>query len=96
MKAASWIAGFLTCAVLLLMPLAYATPTDPSWISGFWDDGDYDDVVCLVASSAGTTSVHGGHAAPSTIVVGPLIERDRGRRLAPRSSAAPTRAPPTA
>src|SRR3989442_5265679 len=31
-------------------PLAYASPPDPAWIAGFWDDGDYDDVVLLATS----------------------------------------------
>ena len=27
------------------LPLAYATPPDPTWIAGFYDDDDGDDVV---------------------------------------------------
>ncbi len=28
-----------------LTPLAYASPPDPSWVRGIYDDADYDDVV---------------------------------------------------
>src|SRR5439155_26820372 len=34
-------------------PLAYASPPDPAWIAGFWNDGDYDDGVLLVTSGVG-------------------------------------------
>jgi len=49
-----------TSAVVLLLllvvgtltPMAYASPPDPSWIKGVYDDGDFDDVVVLVTSGA--------------------------------------------
>lgn len=96
MKPASWIAVLVGLCVLLSTPLAYGTPPDPGWISGFWDDGDHDNVVCLVAWSVGTPSVHTADGAPSAIVVGLPIERAPGTHLADRPSAAPTRAPPAA
>jgi hypothetical protein len=35
--------------LLLFLPaLAYATPTDPTWIGGLYDDADFDDVILLV------------------------------------------------
>jgi hypothetical protein len=37
-----------------LQALAYASPPDQSWIGGLYDDADYDDVVILVTSTAGT------------------------------------------
>jgi hypothetical protein len=41
----------LALGLLLFLPaLAYATPPDPTWIGGFYDDNDYDDVVILLAS----------------------------------------------
>jgi len=45
---------FLTVALgallLLLTPLAHGSPVDPG-IPGFWDDGDYDDVILLLTSN---------------------------------------------
>ena len=38
-------------ALVVLTPLAYASPPDPVWISGFFDEGDHDDVVVLVVST---------------------------------------------
>jgi hypothetical protein len=43
------LAGSLV--VLLFLPaLADATPPDPSWLGGFWDDDDYDEVVILISA----------------------------------------------
>ncbi len=42
-----------TGALLALSVLAFADPADPSWVGGFWDDGDYDDVVTLITSTVG-------------------------------------------
>ncbi len=46
----SWVALALLLTLVLLTPLAYASPPDPVWVSGYFDDGDYDDVVLLVTS----------------------------------------------
>jgi hypothetical protein len=35
----------------LLTPLAYASPPDPLWMGGYWDDDDFDDVVTFVTSN---------------------------------------------
>src|SRR5262249_38522318 len=39
--------------LLVIIPLAYARPGDPTWISGFYDEADYDDVVALVTEGTG-------------------------------------------
>ena len=48
----------LACHVALT-PLAHASPPDPTWISGIYDDADYDDVVCLITSGHGTIETVG-------------------------------------
>ncbi len=37
--------------LVVLTPLAYASPPDPVWVSGFFDDADQDDVVVLITSA---------------------------------------------
>ena len=49
----------IPATLVLIIPatlpaLAYATPPDPSWIDGIYDDADHDDVVVLVTSGTGT------------------------------------------
>ena len=36
-----------------LSVLAYASPPDPSWVRGVYDDADFDDVVCLILANTG-------------------------------------------
>lgn len=41
----------LACLVAGLAVAAYADPPDPSWIGGFWDDDDFDNVVVFLLST---------------------------------------------
>ena len=50
------VALALLLPVCGLVPLANASPPDPSWIRGLYDGADYDDVVILIASVAGTST----------------------------------------
>jgi hypothetical protein len=52
----------------VLPVLAYASPPDPAWVPGIYDDADYDDVVGLVVSATGDI----GPALPASLVP-PLI-----------------------
>ena len=46
-------APFLLLLNAVLTSMAYASPPDPSWIKGIYDDGDFDNVVVQVTSGAG-------------------------------------------
>lgn len=48
----SLLALVLLCASAALLPLAYASPPDPSWIRGVYDGADFDDVVVLLTSGS--------------------------------------------
>src|SRR2546426_6708025 len=50
-------------------PLAYASPPDPAWIAGFWDDGDYDDVVLLATSGVSIADPRPSYEPESVAVV---------------------------
>jgi hypothetical protein len=39
-------------ALAALTPLAHASPVDPTWVAGFWDNGDFDDVVLFICGIA--------------------------------------------
>ena len=82
-------------AMLSLGVLAYASPPDPDWISGLWDNGDYDDIILLVTSGVGITDSHAIEDGRPLVVVRPLESTVDENRLAarPRPSS-PTRAPP--
>jgi len=66
----------LLIVLLLLAPvalpgLAHASPPDPTWIQGIYDDGDGDSVVTLIASGTG----HLPAPAVDLPLVAPLIAR---------------------
>jgi hypothetical protein len=44
---------------VLLRPLAEASPPDPTWISGVYDDDDFDDVVIQIGLQASVVDAHG-------------------------------------
>src|SRR5262249_7190087 len=49
------VAESLGAILVLSVVLAYASPPDPSWIPGIYDDRDYDDVVGMVADTPGVS-----------------------------------------
>lgn len=46
------VLGVLVGVIPPLMALAHASPPDPSWVDGIYDDADLDSVALLVTSSA--------------------------------------------
>ena len=86
----------LVALMLSLAPLAYATPPDPTWISGIWDDDDFDDVVGYITSAAGLLP----HPVACDLrpVALPVLLSPLGFPApvsAPRSASSPRAPPPT-
>jgi hypothetical protein len=80
--------------ILGLTPAAYADPPDPTWIGGYWDDDDFDNVVTFIC---GTSAI----AVPCTVDAGPMwAPVARGEPWEPNTGPAPlcsdasSRAPP--
>ena len=44
----------LLVALVAIIPLAYASPVDPTWNAGIYDAADYDDVVNLLMDTSAT------------------------------------------
>ena len=51
--------AFIAAVFATISGLAYASPTDPTWIPGVYDDGDFDDVVGLVTSAEALATAAG-------------------------------------
>src|SRR5262249_48031686 len=49
-----FLAIILSVNIATFTGLAHATPPDPTWISGMYDDADYDDVILLATWTAST------------------------------------------
>jgi len=50
MKGPVRLVWLLVTLMVILMPMAWAIPIDPSWIKGVYDGGDFDDVVSYLTS----------------------------------------------
>jgi hypothetical protein len=73
--------GLLVVALFGFCPFAHASPIDPPWIAGLWDDGDHDGVMILVTSMA--------TAADMNLVATLKPESSRARTSSPTASRAP-------
>jgi hypothetical protein len=51
LRFARLIGVILTLGIAILPPLCHASPPDPTWIAGLYDDADYDDVVLDVLAT---------------------------------------------
>jgi hypothetical protein len=64
----------LVAATILLPPLACASPPDPTWIRGFWDDDDFDSVVVAITSATGAPAPALTHEPPPLIVLDAIAD----------------------
>ena len=88
-----WIA--LLTILVVLTPLAYATPPDPTWVSGFFDDNDNDDGMFLITSSLAALDPFPLCCWTPFPVVGPAVaSEDQGPAPSQHASSAFARAPP--
>jgi hypothetical protein len=42
---------FIVALLIAVIQTAYASPPDPSWIAGYWDDDDFDYTVVSITGS---------------------------------------------
>ncbi len=85
----------ILAALATTASLAYASPPDPSWIPGIYDDADFDDVLGLATS--GTSLVGPEGAIPLRLVRPPTsLEASRLESAISRfpTAALHVRAPP--
>lgn len=90
------VAVLLLGVLLSLPPIAHASPTDPVWIPGFYDDNDYDDVILFITGAV--SAVDSGFVdpvGPAVVCLG-LIPLSSPQRAWPRPlESLSTRAPPS-
>src|SRR5262245_36427073 len=90
------IAVLLLGALFILPAIAHASPTDPTWIPGFYDDNDYDDVILFITGAVGAVESRIlAPIGPIIVCLGPIIpSRGRSASRCPLESLS-TRAPPS-
>ena len=98
MKLRGILALVLLASLVLLGTLAYASPVDPGWVPGFYDDGDFDFVVDLITSESGVVQALGPPSLrpAAELVVTTIICNDQDPALDPPPAGDAIRAPPAA
>jgi len=92
-----WRRGLAALLVVLLVgivPAAAATPIDPTWIAGCWDDGDFDSAVVFICGSAAVAVPSLVGAAPVWVPVQQIELAQPDAPPAPFRITALPRAPP--
>jgi hypothetical protein len=95
MKYTVWASWVLVGLMVVLTPMAWASPIDPSWIKGVYDDGDFDDAVTYLTS--GTVAIPTLPAAellPVLAFVPADVATDERLGVSPPLSSHSPRAPP--
>ena len=83
----------LATIVVAGVALAHASPPDPTWIAGLWDDADHDDAIIALLGIDGSVVTVTLSAQP-TALVAPLVLGDVPRTPDHKLEALRTRAPP--
>src|SRR5437762_4061493 len=95
MRPRALVALLLVLVLASLTPLARLSPPDPTWFAGFWDDGDYDNIVLLICGTAAPPRGRPPRPAPRPRSARPSIPAGRSSRpsaAAPPAPPAPRRA----
>jgi hypothetical protein len=88
------LALVLVALIAGLAPAAYADPPDPSWLGGYWDDDDFDNVVVFLLGTVAVVELASPHPGAPVAAVG-IVEVPDGRVVAaPVDATASPRAPP--
>jgi len=93
----AFLALLLVAVVGILTPIAQASPPDPSWIRGMYDDADFDDVVALITSGSGLVGeITRVELRPDRITIMAILPLDDGLVPSLSVASAQPRAPPPA
>src|SRR5215470_3150825 len=83
----------IVVALILLPTIAFASPPDPSWIAGIYDDADGDDIVSLVYETSAASAAAPSHVGPLPCLLGVFFEGIDGSVSRSRCTRGP-RSPP--
>ena len=94
-KFGAWVFPLLVGLVAVLTPMAYASPPDPAWLPGVYDDDDFDNVVVFITSGTGVVSL-ASPVEPRFVLprITPVVDRTVGPVPTLARSSQNPRAPP--
>src|SRR5262249_50225156 len=91
-----WV-WLLVALMIILTPMAWASPIDPSWIGAVYDDRDFDDVVSyLTSSTLAVPALPAVGLSPIFASAPTEVVRAQELGLAPFLASNEPRAPPSA
>src|SRR5215813_11768022 len=83
----------IVLALILLPPLAFASPPDPSWLPGFYDGADGDDIVSLIYETSAASAPSQSHVGFLPCLLGissdGIVHSVPGNRFTPGPRAPP-------
>ena len=88
------MALILVLSLLALVPVAWATPTDPVWVEGMYDAADHDEAVEMATSLAGVVELR-EIVGRSLIILRGRLPLDASDVVATGFAAPQGRSPPT-
>ena len=89
------VALVLIASIVGLTPAAYANPPDPVWISGFWDDDDFDNTVVIIANTSAIDALAPADGWPVFIPIASVEPADSVDPPLPSRCTLCPRAPPS-
>ena len=81
-------------ALVTLVPLAHASPPDPTWIAGLYDDADHDDAVMAITDSNGSAERDAAAIVPTGLSDRAIAFAGPGRPGKPARISLLDRSPP--
>ena len=97
MKRVAWIVWILLLLVVVLAPMAWASPPDPTWVTGLYDNADFDEVVTYLTSGLlALPTIPAVIMATSLTYVSTIGASTEGAEVSPFRSPSIPRAPPLA
>jgi len=89
------LALLLVAVIACLMPMAAASPVDPSWVRGLYDGADFDDVVILITSGSGLANeLSRDDLRPELVVIAAVTAPDDNPVISLSLCSPQPRAPP--
>jgi|SRR5215510_9657589 len=97
MKRFPWMAWILLPLMVALAPMAWASPPDPTWVTGLYDNADFDEVVTYLTSGLlALPTIPAVIMATSLTYVSTIGASTEGAEVSPFRSPSIPRAPPLA
>ena len=88
------LGAILAILAVGLTPIAHADPPDPTWLGGYWDDDDFDNVLAFITSASAIAGSPVADGRPSSVSEHRAELAQTPARSGPLQALACPRAPP--